>query len=150
MFGGINSGLSSETNVDHITALWRRGGWLAFFFSMSLSLLVVLKFTFSLDAVLAARSDITSEPFIGMSARRPPPPSTTLIGRAKNAYASLSIWIMEKLEIWTAPKDDRQIAWILGIGWACCGGGLAGGCLVFAKATYVPIAQLTLGCSESL
>ncbi|KAI9572172.1 hypothetical protein HD554DRAFT_2067586 [Boletus coccyginus] len=134
-FGGINSGLSSETNVDHITALWRRGGWLAFFFSMSLSLLVVLKFTFSLDAVLAARSDITSEPFIGMSARRSPPPSTTLIGKAKNAYASLSIWIMEKLEIWTAPKDDRQIAWILGIGWACCGGGLAGGCLVFAKAT---------------
>jgi len=30
--------------------------------------------------------------------------------------------------------DDRQIAWILGIGWACTGGGLAGGCLVFAKA----------------
>ena len=105
---------------------------------MSLSLLVLLKFTYSLDAVLAARSDITSEPFTGMSARRPPPPSATFIGKAKNTYASLSIWIMEKLEIWTAPKDDRQIAWVLGIGWACCGGGLAGGCLVFAKATYVP------------
>jgi magnesium transporter len=39
------------------------------------------------------------------------------------------------LEVWTAAKDDKQIAWTLGIGWACCGGGLAGGTLVFAKAT---------------
>jgi len=30
--------------------------------------------------------------------------------------------------------NDKQIAWTLGIGWACCGGGLAGMCLVFAKA----------------
>ncbi|KAG8213696.1 hypothetical protein J3R82DRAFT_10394 [Butyriboletus roseoflavus] len=134
-FGGINSGLSSETNVDHLTALWRRGGWLAFFFAMSIALLIVLKFTYSLDAVLASRSDITSEPFTGMSVRRPPLPSTTFLRKAKNTYASFSLWIKEKLEIWTAPKDDRQIAWILGIGWACCGGGLAGGCLVFAKVT---------------
>jgi len=39
-----------------------------------------------------------------------------------------------KLEAWTAAHDDMQIAWTLGIGWACCGGGLAGMCLVFAKA----------------
>lgn len=116
---------------------------------MSIALLVVLKFTYSLDAVLASRADITSEPFTGMSARRSLSPSTTFIGKAKNAYTSFSLWLKEKLEIWTAPKDDRQIAWILGIGWACCGGGLAGGCLVFAKATYVPIIQATVGFSES-
>ncbi len=34
-------------------------------------------------------------------------------------------------------KDDKTLAWTLGIGWACCGGGLAGGCLVFAKAWWV-------------
>ena len=39
------------------------------------------------------------------------------------------------LEVWTATKDDKLIAWTLGIGWACAGGGLAGLCLVFAKAT---------------
>lgn len=49
------------------------------------------------------------------------------------------LWVKEKLEMWTAPQDDKQVAWVLGIGWACCGGGLAGGCLVFAKATYVAI-----------
>ncbi|KAF8897042.1 hypothetical protein CPB84DRAFT_1781404 [Gymnopilus junonius] len=44
-------------------------------------------------------------------------------------------WTSDRLEEWAAPKDDKQVAWTLGIGWACCGGGLAGGCLVFAKAT---------------
>ena len=47
------------------------------------------------------------------------------------------IWIAEKLEEWTAGKDDTVIAWTLGIGWASAGGGLAGECLVFAKAALV-------------
>ncbi|KAF9244924.1 hypothetical protein BU15DRAFT_85764 [Melanogaster broomeanus] len=134
-FGGINSGLSSETDVDHLTALWRRGGWLVFFFCMSFALITVLMFTSSLDAVLAARTDINSEPFAGMSVRRPPPSSTTFLGKVKNNYIRFKLWVKEKLEVWTAPQDDTQVAWVLGIGWACCGGGLAGGCLVFAKAT---------------
>ncbi|KIJ18909.1 hypothetical protein PAXINDRAFT_166840 [Paxillus involutus ATCC 200175] len=134
-FGGINSGLSSETDVDHLTALWRRGGWLAFFFCMSFALILVLIFTSSLDAVLGARSDINSEPFTGITARRSPASSTTFLGKVKNSYTTSMLWVKEKLEVWTAPQDDKQIAWVLGIGWACCGGGLAGGCLVFAKAT---------------
>ena len=44
-------------------------------------------------------------------------------------------WVTDLVEWWAGPKDDKQVAWTLGIGWACCGGGLAGGCLVFAKAT---------------
>jgi len=51
------------------------------------------------------------------------------------------LYITGWLEVWTAPKDDKQIAWTLGIGWACCGGGLAGGCLVFAKVTYVLVCR---------
>ncbi|KAH7913135.1 hypothetical protein BJ138DRAFT_1146655 [Hygrophoropsis aurantiaca] len=133
-FGGINSGLSSETDVTHLTALWRRGGWLGFFFAMSFSLIVVLIFTSSLDAVLAARADLSSEPFAGMSARRSPSSSTTFLGTAKNKWQTMMVLVKEKLEAWTAPQDDKQVAWTLGIGWACCGGGLAGGCLVFAKA----------------
>lgn len=43
------------------------------------------------------------------------------------------------LETWTAAHDDKRIAWTLGIGWACLGGALAGGCLVFAKAGYAPL-----------
>jgi len=47
------------------------------------------------------------------------------------------VWVTDVLERWAAGRDDKQVAWTLGIGWACLGGGLAGGCLVFAKATYV-------------
>jgi len=135
-FGGINSGLSSETDVQHLTALWRRGGWLFFFLCMAVALILVFIFTSSLDAVLAARSDITSEPFSGMSARKSHVPRTTLLGMIKDKWTWWMLWVKEKLEVWTAPQDDKRIAWVLGIGWACCGGGLAGGCLVFAKATY--------------
>ncbi|EGN99783.1 hypothetical protein SERLA73DRAFT_179994 [Serpula lacrymans var. lacrymans S7.3] len=134
-FGAINSGLSDETNVDHLTSLWRRGGWLSFFFCMAFALIFVLIFTSSLDAVLASRSDLSSQPFSGLSARRSFPPASTFLGKLKTVWDRTMLWVKEKLEAWTAPKDEKQLAWTLGIGWACCGGGLAGGCLVFAKAT---------------
>lgn len=138
-FGAINSGLSTETDVARLTYLWRRGGWLSFFFAMAFALGLLLLFTSSLDAVLAARTDLSSEPFAGMSARRGSALGLDVgvVGRAKDGWERAHLWIKEKLEYWTAPKDDKTIAWTLGIGWACCGGGLAGGCLVFAKATCV-------------
>lgn len=43
--------------------------------------------------------------------------------------------LRELIENWTAAKNDKTIAWTLGIGWACNGGAMAGGSLVFAKAT---------------
>lgn len=134
-FGTINSGLSAETDVAHITYLWRRGGWLGFFFFMAFALIFLFIFTSSLDAVLAARSDLSSEPFSGMSGRIPKPAGAGFFGKAKAGWSKAMMWVKENLEVWTAPKDDKTVAWTLGIGWACCGGGLAGGCLVFAKAT---------------
>lgn len=123
---------------------------------MSFSLITLLIFTYRLDFVLASRTDLAAVPF---SAARPlqpsglPPPNssfaaskrrTSFIGRligivsgVKSTWDTLINWVTDRLELWVAPKDDKQIAWTLGIGWACCGGGLAGGCLVFAKATYV-------------
>jgi magnesium transporter len=144
-FGTINSGLSSETDVDHITYLWRRGGWLGFFFTMAFALIVLLIFTSSLDAILAARSDLSSVPFSGMSAREGPKSHPTGYWRkARAAWNAVMMWIMEKLETWSAPKDDKTVAWTLGIGWACCGGGLAGGCLVFAKARWALLAFMII------
>ena len=61
----------------------------------------------------------------------------TFGGRAVAFWDNSMMWTREKLELWTAHHDDKRIAWTLGIGWACCGGGLAGACLVFAKAAYV-------------
>jgi len=39
------------------------------------------------------------------------------------------------METWAESRDEKVIAWTLGIGWACNGGAMAGACLVFAKAT---------------
>jgi len=111
-------------------------------------------FTSRLDHILTARAELAAVPF---SAARPgpgpglPAPNTSLRvgGRrrsifgvvvgffvaVKSGWDALINFVTDRLEEWAAPKDDKQVAWTLGIGWACCGGGLAGGCLVFAKAT---------------
>ena len=136
-FGSINTGLSEETSADHLAALWGRPGWLFYFFFMSLSLALLYKFASQLDLVLSSRSDLSGQPFAGMSARTPKAPPGGLLIRIKGLWNWSMIWVAEKLEEWTAGKDDKVIAWTLGIGWACAGGGLAGECLVFAKATLV-------------
>ncbi|KAJ7084478.1 hypothetical protein B0H15DRAFT_849322 [Mycena belliarum] len=142
-FGSINSGLATETDERHLTSLWRRGGWLGFFFFMALSLIFLVVSTGRLDAILAARADLSSVPFAaGLPTDRPPdldPRGENVVSRTlrttRQTWGSLMALLTEWMELWTAPKDDTTIAWTLGIGWACCGGGLAGGCLVFAKAT---------------
>jgi hypothetical protein len=136
-FGSINTGLSEETSAAHLAALWGRPGWLSYFFLMSLSLALVYIFATQLDQVLSSRSDLSGQPFAGMSARTPKAPPGGLLIRLKGLWSWSMIWIAEKLEAWTAGKDDKVIAWTLGIGWACVGGGLAGECLVFAKAASV-------------
>ncbi|KAI0051182.1 hypothetical protein FA95DRAFT_1554753 [Auriscalpium vulgare] len=132
-FGSINSGLSSETSAAHLAYLWGRAGWIGYFLVMSLALALLYTFTSQLDLVLAARADLSAEPFAGMSARMPVT-GTGPLGKARGWARWSLVWIAEKLEDWTAGKDDKVVAWTLGIGWACCGGGMAGECLVFAKA----------------
>ncbi|KAH9830710.1 uncharacterized protein C8Q71DRAFT_716260 [Rhodofomes roseus] len=135
-FGSINSGLGEETSAKHLTYLWTRGNWLSFFFFMAFALIIVCMFVSQLEQVLTARGDINAEPFAGMSSRRSGGPAPVgFYRRTMGAIETAMMWVREKLELWTAPQDDKRVAWTLGIGWACCGGGLAGGCLVFAKAS---------------
>ncbi|KAI0268675.1 hypothetical protein BC834DRAFT_1018817 [Gloeopeniophorella convolvens] len=133
-FGSINSGLSEESSASHLAVLWGRAGWLGYFLAMSMSIALLYTFTSQLDLVLSARSDLSAEPFAGMSARMPKTSSGGPLVRLKGLWSWSMIWIAEKLEEWTAGKNDKVVAWTLGIGWACAGGSLAGECLVFAKA----------------
>ena len=122
---------------------------------MAFSLIFLLIFTTRLDAILAARSDLAAAPFsapivqdsdstlptfdiplkVGAGQKSWFSRIFSLFLAFKYAWDAMITFVTARLEIWTAPKDDKQVAWTLGIGWACCGGGLAGGCLVFAKAT---------------
>lgn len=117
---------------------------------MTFSLIIVYVFIAQLEQVLTARSDINAEPFAGMGSRRSG--GAAPVGFFRKVVASIEfamMWVREKLEFWIAPQDDKRVAWTLGIGWACCGGGLAGGCLVFAKASCVGLLLLK-GCSDVL
>lgn len=148
-FGSINSGLGTETDAAHLTHLWTRANWLLYFFCMAFALIFVYIFVSQLDIVLAVRSDITSTPSaayagslglgrgLNVGAK-----GVTFGARLMMRWEKLMMAVRERLEVWTASHDDKRVAWTLGIGWACCGGGLAGGTLVFAKAAYVYSAPL--------
>ena len=103
-FGSINSGLATETDANHLTELWTRGNWLAYFFFMSFALILLFTFTSQLDRVLTARSDLNAEPFAGMRARAGGlVPPATLAGKAMALWDNAMMWSREKLELWTAP-----------------------------------------------
>jgi magnesium transporter len=154
LFGSINSGLENEMDIARLSALWARAGWLAFFLLMGVTLSVLYICTSQLDAVLSARSDLDlpSEPFAasGSGARQQPLGPVSYLGAVAFKYNAILAWIREWIEHWTAAKGDKQIAWTLGIGWACCGGGLAGGCLVFAKSGCVVLLIACRACLYNL
>lgn len=138
LFGSINSGLSTDMDITRLNRLWGRGGWLTFFFLMTAALCIVYLWVSQLDAILTNRADITSVPFSGERGPQQQGRSRTglmrYIAAVRAKYRGVLEWLYDKLESWTSTHGDKQIAWTLGIGWACCGGGLAGGTLVFAKA----------------
>ncbi|KAI5117787.1 hypothetical protein M0805_000430 [Coniferiporia weirii] len=144
-FGSINSGLATEMDLARLKTLWGRANWLLCFMFMALALVGLFVFAAQLERVLAARADVSAVPFAGQMQTE-----TTQASRRRSgvlggvmawlrgvgsAHERAMNWVCEKLELWTAAKDDKTIAWTLGIAWACCGGGLAGLCLVFAKAS---------------
>ncbi|KIJ39500.1 hypothetical protein M422DRAFT_68829 [Sphaerobolus stellatus SS14] len=131
LFGSINSGLWNDMDIVRLATLWSRAGWVVFFLTMSLALVILYVCTSQLEAVLSARADLSAVPFSAASQLSGKP--TTFRAKAFYYYKSFLVWVREWIEHWTAAKTDKEIAWTLGIGWACCGGGLAGGCLVFAK-----------------
>ncbi|TDL26137.1 hypothetical protein BD410DRAFT_784180 [Rickenella mellea] len=135
LFGSINSGLESEFDLKRLKGLWGRANWLFYFMIMSLALIILYNFVSQLELILHARSDLSAEPFAAV--HRSAEQRGKAVGwrmKMLRKHENALFWIRERLESWTAAKDDKTLAWTLGIGWACCGGGLAGGCLVFAKA----------------
>jgi hypothetical protein len=79
-FGSINSGLDDDTSVARLTRLWRRPGWLGYFFVVSFALLVLYLFVSTLDAILAVRADLSAAP---LGARRCRPAPASAFGRAR-------------------------------------------------------------------
>jgi hypothetical protein len=134
-FGSWNSGLIPLADAARLATLWTRAGWLAFFLVAACTLVGVYIFVATLEAVLAARTDLHGVPF---AARRRPSPAhaRSWLRRTKDRVDGWGDALGARLETWIADRPDAHVAWTLGIGWACAGGGLAGFTLVFAKASY--------------
>jgi len=122
-----------------LSHLWARPGWIGYFILITSAIVIQYISNTQLEAVYHARSEIAfpSNSNTGMRSSR-----RTSSGRVKMAWTRLSeAWgrgqnaLQGLMERWTENKGDKTVAWILGIGWACNGGAMAGGSLVFAKAT---------------
>jgi hypothetical protein len=104
---------------------------------MTFGIILCYIFTAQLEAVLTARADLSTLPEpAAMRRAQEAMLKSGWVGKTKVRWGNSMRWLRDRLEVWTAAKDDKQLAWTLGIGWACCGGAMAGGCLVFARATY--------------
>jgi len=121
-----------------LSHLWARPGWISYFILITSAIIIQYISNTQLEAVYHARSErITAVPSNSIRSSR-----RTSSGRVNMAWTRLSeAWgrgqnaLRELMERWTENKGDKTVAWILGIGWACNGGAMAGGSLVFAKAT---------------
>lgn len=135
-FGSINSGLESGMDLSRLKYLWARAHWILLFVFKSVLLSLLFIFASQLERVRTARMDISAVPFSGQfSPRDVTSGQNSWWQRVRSSWDNLLNWIAMHLENWTASKDEKTLGWTLGIVWACCGGGLAGGCLVFARAS---------------
>ena len=64
-------------------------------------------------------------------------PTNPVLKALKIAWAkwrSVREMVLARMERMFERTDDARLRYMQGIGWAVCGGSLAGGCLVFTKA----------------
>ncbi|KIM26985.1 hypothetical protein M408DRAFT_176121 [Serendipita vermifera MAFF 305830] len=137
-FGSINKGLVSHMDLTLLISLWSRAGWLSYFILMGFLPVVVVYIGAShLESILFSRQDLLSAPTTPKpnASRSGGPSSSGIWATTKAKWDHWMHWTRDKIEGWSIDKSDKTLAWTLGICWACCGGALAGGTLVFAKAT---------------
>ncbi|KAG8839636.1 hypothetical protein FRC18_009566 [Serendipita sp. 400] len=146
-FGSINKGLVNNMDLNLLIELWSRVGWLCYFVILGfLPIFIVYIGASQLETVVFDRMDILGESIV-----TPKPNSrgtsngwrqanggTVGLGwweTVKVKWSNWMHWTRGWIENWSEDKSEKTLAWTLGICWACCGGALAGGTLVFAKAS---------------
>ncbi|CCA66332.1 hypothetical protein PIIN_00018 [Serendipita indica DSM 11827] len=149
-FGSINKGLNTHMNLDILIGLWSRVGWLCYLVLLGILPIFFLYFGASqLETILLDRMDIMGDPLMtpipvttsvsgsgGWRAfRGGPQPEVGFWEGIRVRWRNMTYWTRGWIERWSRDKSEKTLAWTLGICWACCGGALAGGTLVFAKAS---------------
>ncbi|KAL7424060.1 hypothetical protein Q5752_001645 [Cryptotrichosporon argae] len=133
VFSSINHGLSQSLSISRLDSLWSRAAWLAYFLALSALTALVALFAHLVSALLRSRASFSplSSPSLPLPTMRAPP------GPVRRAWAgcrALERALLGRLERACGRTPDARLIWLEGIGWAVCGGSLAGLCLVFTKA----------------
>ncbi|KAK1924848.1 hypothetical protein DB88DRAFT_534894 [Papiliotrema laurentii] len=131
VFSSINHGLSQSLDVTTLNGLWGRASWLAYFTFLVLFTSSTYFVSHLLAALLASRASYSPlpSPTLGPTGGK----VTNAFGRFAIKWKSMERRILVRLETLFSRTDDPRLIWLQGIGWAVCGGSLAGLCLVFTK-----------------
>lgn len=117
-----------------LNALWSRGAWLSYFFILSFVTWAVYLTADLLHKVSKQRASFSPLPSPVMGRGSRPPPALNIFQRAMAKWRALESTVLAHMERLLQRTDDARVAWLEGIFYASCGGGLAGLCLVFTKA----------------
>ncbi len=126
--------------------MWRRGGWLAWFFFIAAVTLVMYTSTHLISLLGKSRASLS--PTLPAYDSSLPPSADRgqrgkkavhgfmgyvhLIERKRKASQDFLVGMLDRRVF--ERTDDVRLKWLEGVGWAVVGGSLAGGCLVFTKA----------------
>ncbi|WVR05179.1 hypothetical protein IAU60_002191 [Kwoniella sp. DSM 27419] len=138
IFSSINHGLRQSIDVERLNFLWTRGSWLAYF----VLIVALTSFTFLVASLFASflksRQSFSPlpSPTLELPTSRPAKPNAfkAFFSRLRTAWKQGENRALKRMETVFARTDDARLIWFQGIGWAVCGGSLAGLCLVFTKA----------------
>lgn len=92
-----------------------------------------------LGRLLASRASFSPLPsadleLAGAARSKPSHPVVAFVKRAWSRWRNMEDVVLRHVERLLQRAEDQRVTWLQGIGWAVCGGSLAGMCLVFTKA----------------
>ncbi|EJU04064.1 hypothetical protein DACRYDRAFT_105129 [Dacryopinax primogenitus] len=138
VFGSIHSPeLSDSVDLPLLKYYWSRATWWGYFLLMGLGTLFTYCWSSMLQSALQAKEDLElptpahSTKLLAWFERGP----MRYVGGVIRTLSGIWRNLQRKVDRVADASDDKFLNWVLAMGWSCCGGALAGGCLVFAKAT---------------
>jgi hypothetical protein len=125
--------------ISSLNMLWARIDWLVYFIFLILFTSSTYFASSILARLLASRASFSPlpSPTIDLpttTRAKPPHPIIGFFKRMAAAGRRINSFVLRQVEVILQRAEDPRVTWLQGIGWAVCGGSLAGMCLVFTKA----------------
>ncbi|OCF36656.1 hypothetical protein I316_01909 [Kwoniella heveanensis BCC8398] len=138
VFSSINHGLKQSLDIERLNSLWTRGPWLVYFVLIVAFITSTYLVSSLFASLLASRASFSPlpSPTLELPTSRPAKPNAfkAFFLRIGGGWKRLEGIALKRMERFFARTDDARLIWLQGMGWAVCGGSLAGLCLVFTKA----------------